>query len=198
MTDKNDPYGVDLLNWHHKKDDGELTPAEIKERERAFGLPEGDLSKPVYTQEMFKNGESPPVGCMALLHNDDDFDIEYGQRIIGKEVRVVSGLLASTSFLKLIAVEYGGICYCFRSSMLRPLPEPTEREKAIEEITEVICDTDECVEHRADYIVNILGYRKPTPKDAQMGIIITHTGMGRQSAADLYNALSGDCDEQDE
>tara|TARA_R110000851_G_scaffold187318_1_gene337174 strand:+ start:62212 stop:63240 length:1029 start_codon:yes stop_codon:yes gene_type:complete len=88
----------------------------------AFNHQENDTPEPEYM---------PKVGEEVTVHNDLDFDMSYGQDVIGSDVEVLS--LFNCGGVKVAAVKAHDGAYCFRVEMLRPIQTPRERviEKAI-------------------------------------------------------------------
>lgn len=87
--------------------------------------------------EASKDDEWPKVGSRALVNNDNDYELDYGENLIGKEVEVIN--LFTDGDLKMAVVKHDIANYCFRIEMLsKPkTKEEKERDEIKEEIKEI-------------------------------------------------------------
>lgn len=92
----------------------------------------GETVKPVYTKAMCDAGESAPIGSTCVLTNESGYNIDYGHELVNREVTVLSDPLPVSGSVSVQAIEYDGLCYCFRSSMLKPVK--ADEEKLIDEV----------------------------------------------------------------
>lgn len=81
--------------------------------------------------------EWPKVGSKALLNNDNDYELDYGENLIGKEIEVIN--LFTDGELDMAVVKHDVANYCFRIEMLsKPkTKEEKERDEIKEEIKEI-------------------------------------------------------------
>lgn len=84
-----------------------------------------------------KEDEWPKVGSKALLNNDNDYELDYGETLIGKEVEVIN--LFTDGDLEMAVVKHDVANYCFRIEMLsKPKSkEEKDRDEIKEEIKEI-------------------------------------------------------------
>lgn len=101
-----------------------------------------ETKKVYYTQKDFDNGEHAPIGSTCILLNEQGFEFEYGKNAIGKEVIVLSRALPCSGSVSVQAVEHEGVCYCFRSSVLKPIDNRTDEEKLIDDVKDFLIEID--------------------------------------------------------
>lgn len=81
-------------------------------------------------------GWEPKVGERVGVVAETSRHMEYGKHLLGAEVEVKSTFMSGD--VEVAAIEKDGACYCLRTSMLRPLPQKSERELAIDEMSRTI------------------------------------------------------------
>lgn len=104
-----------------------------------------ETKKMYYTQKEFDNGVNAPIGSTCILLNDQGFELEYGANVVGKEVIVLSDTLPCIGPISVQTIEHASMCYCFRSSMLKPIEIRTAEEKLIDDVANFLIDIDEDV-----------------------------------------------------
>lgn len=130
-----DTNGV-VSYWTGYKEDGEWKISQAckdnaKELRDKLNGYEGATQKPVYTQDMHSHDILPPVGAefeIAMV-------ISNGANLSKWASAVIKGVSGDQVWIrtgdKEIIKNRGGFRF-------RPLPQPTERDKAIEELTDLI------------------------------------------------------------
>jgi len=102
----------------------------------------------------------PEVGATASVANEQCYAISYGEGVIGKDVEIKA--LFDCEGIPMAAVEYDGVCYCFRVEMLS---EPTtDEDRAVDEMVSHVQASDNF--HSFSKRLYQQGYRKqPQPAD---------------------------------
>lgn len=104
-----------------------------------------ETKKVYYTQKEFDNGVNAPIGSTCILLNEQGLELEYGANVVGKEVKVLSDTLPCIGPISVQTIEHENMCYCFRSSMLKPIATRTAEEKLIDDVADFLIDIDEDV-----------------------------------------------------
>lgn len=80
------------------------------------------------------------VGSKALLNNDNGYELDYGENLIGKEVEVIN--LFTDGDLDMAVVKHDVANYCFRIEMLskQKTKEEKDRDEIKEEIKEIFSE----------------------------------------------------------
>ena len=80
----------------------------------------------------------PPIDSVVTIENPEDYEVLYGNYLVGTGKRAIVRSNFNSGETPVSAVEHGGNCYCFRTSMLRP--QKSDRDKAIEEMAKDIAN----------------------------------------------------------